>query len=78
MEKPQSHWFEFVCMNCAKHILSIQGTKYLGGWIPHLECGYETVFRASTHTGPSEQIAVRLLNRANHNQDSRTTPQSVQ
>jgi hypothetical protein len=68
-EKPQLHWFDLVCMNCSKKILSIQGVEYLGGWISHMSCGYETLFSPAT-SGVCPQIATRPLAPANHNQAS--------
>ena len=74
-KKPGLHWFDLVCMNCAKHVLSIQGTRFLGGWIPHMDCGYETLFKAAKRTGVCPQIASRLVAPANHNQALNTTLQ---
>lgn len=63
---PPKQWFELWCMHCGKHILSIQGTRYLGGWVPHEACGHETLFTESTCTGACSQAATRPLAHAIH------------
>ena len=75
--RPSRQWFEHWCLNCGKLIASVSGTRYLGGWIPHDECGYETLFKEATSTGRCEQIATRPLARANRSRDCHTIPQSA-
>ena len=70
--------FDFQCMNCGKDFLSMYGLGYLGGWILHTLCGYETLFKPSTSQGFCEQIATRPLDRSSHSLEPRTTPSLVE
>jgi hypothetical protein len=72
MTELQKYLFEHWCMSCGQKIGAVTGSEYLGGWIPHEDCGYETLFKAATSTGRCEQISTRKWSRASHSLDSHT------
>lgn len=77
MNESRKRIFEHWCMNCGKKIGAVIGSRYLGGWIPHEDCGCETLFKEATNTGRCEQIATRRLSHASHSPDNRTMSPSA-